>query len=184
MRWGPRRSDSEAMTVRSLFSFPHPVDEVSARLVAGGVVMLAIETVWLRQDWLIAVLAYGFVARVLTGPTLSPLAQLVTRVVTPRLGLSFRPSPGPAKRFAQGVGAVLSLTAAVLALGYGADRAAYTLVGVLTGFAFLEAAFGLCAGCKVFALLMRAGVVPERICADCADIWSRTRPRGLADPAS
>jgi hypothetical protein len=25
----------------------------------------------------------------------------------------------------------------------------------------------------VFALLMRAGVVPEAVCADCANIWAR-----------
>jgi hypothetical protein len=53
---------------------------------------------------LLAPLAYGFVARVLTGPTLSPLGQLVTRVVTPRLPVAPRPVPGPPKRFAQGIG--------------------------------------------------------------------------------
>jgi hypothetical protein len=25
----------------------------------------------------------------------------------------------------------------------------------------------------VFALLMRAGVIPEAVCADCVNIWSR-----------
>jgi hypothetical protein len=60
----------------SLFSFPDPVDEVSARLVAGGVVLLSLATIVLAQPWLTAVIAYGFLARVLTGPTLSPLAQL------------------------------------------------------------------------------------------------------------
>jgi hypothetical protein len=161
------------MTARALFSFPHPVNEVSARLVAGGVVFLAVATIASRQPWLVAALAYGFVARSLTGPTLSPLGQLVTRVVTPRLGLTPSYAPGPAKRFAQGVGAAFSVTAAVLALASDADVAANVLVGVLGGFAFLEAAFGLCVGCKVFALLMRAGVIPERVCADCADIWAR-----------
>jgi hypothetical protein len=52
-----------------LFSFPHP----SARLVAGGVVIMCAMAIALDQPWLIAVIAYGFVARVLTGPTLSPL---------------------------------------------------------------------------------------------------------------
>ena len=70
----------------------------------------------LDQPWLTLFLAYGFLARVLTGPTLSPLGQLVTRVGTPRLGLEPRPVPGPPKRFAQGIGATLSVTAAVLAL--------------------------------------------------------------------
>src|SRR6187402_2682157 len=96
----------------------------------------------LDQRWLIAVIAYGFVARVLTGPTLSPLGQLVTRVVTPRLGLEPKPVPGPPKRFAQGIGAVLSVTAAVLALVFGQITLAYWLLGVLIAAATLESVFG------------------------------------------
>jgi len=161
------------MDLRALFSFPNPVNDVSARLVAGGVVVLAAATVGSRQEWLLPVLAYGFVARVATGPTLSPLGLFATKVVTPRLGLTPRYSPGPAKRFAQGVGAAFSITAVVLALGFGLDAAAFALVGVVGVFAFLEAAFGLCVGCKVFALLIRTGVVPESVCLACADIWAR-----------
>ena len=69
---------------RALFSFPNPVNEVSARLVAAGVVVLCVLTIALDLRWATIVIAYGFVARVLTGPTLSPLGQFVTRVVTPR----------------------------------------------------------------------------------------------------
>ena len=56
--------------VARLFSFPNPVNEVSARLVAGGVVLLALATIVFDQPWLTVVIAYGFVARALTGPTL------------------------------------------------------------------------------------------------------------------
>jgi hypothetical protein len=38
--------------------------------------------------------------------------------------------------------------------------------------AFLESAFGICLGCMTFGLLIRAGVVPEEVCARCNDIWS------------
>ena len=58
-----------------VFSFPHPVNEVSARLVTGGVVIMCPIAIALDQPWLTAVIAYGFVARVLTGSTLSPLAS-------------------------------------------------------------------------------------------------------------
>ena len=70
------------MTTRELFSFPNPVNEKAARSVAGGVVLPAALTLvlsvvaghgWL---WISAVLAYGFLARVLTGPTLSPLGPV------------------------------------------------------------------------------------------------------------
>ena len=159
-----------------VFSFPNPVNEVSARLVAGGVVIMAVATIVFDQPWLTAVIAYGFLARVLSGPTLSPLGQLVTRVLTPRLPLAAKPVPGPPKRFAQAIGAVVSITAAVLALGFGLTTAAYVLMGLLIVAATLESVFAFCVGCKIFAVLMRAGVIPEEICEECSNIWARTAP--------
>ena len=157
-----------------LFTFPDPVNEVSARLVAGGVVLLSVATIVLDQPWLLLVLAYGFVARVLTGPTLSPLGQLVTRVVTPRLPVAPKPVPGPPKRFAQGIGAAFSVTAAVLGLGFGNHTAAYVVLGLLIVAATLESVFAYCLGCKAFALLMRAGVIPASVCERCNDLWGAT----------
>ena len=152
------------------FSFPNPVNEVSVRLVAGGVVLLSLATIVFAQPWLTAVIAYGFLARVLSGPTLSPLGQLVTRAVTPRLHVAERPVPGPPKRFAQAIGAVFSVSAAVLALGFGLTGAAYVVLGLLIVAATLESVFGLCLGCRAFALLMRAGVIPEEVCERCNNI--------------
>jgi hypothetical protein len=37
-------------------------------------------------------------------------------------------------------------------------------------FASLQAAFGLCVGCKVFYLGMRLGIVPPSVCEDCARV--------------
>ena len=138
--------------------------------MAAGVVTIAVATIALDQPWLTLVLAYGFVARVLTGPTLSPLGQLVTRVITPRLQLAPRWTPGPPKRFAQGMGAAFSTTAAVLALGFDARGAAYVALAMLIGAASLEAFAGFCLGCRIFALLMKAGVIPETVCERCNDI--------------
>jgi hypothetical protein len=153
-----------------LFSFPDPVNEVSARLVAGGAVLLSLATIVFSQPWLTAVIAYGFLARVLSGPTLSPLGQLVTRGITPRLKVAERPVPGPPKRFAQAIGLVFSASAAVLALGFGLTGAAYVVLGLLTVAATLESVFGLCLGCRAFALLMRAGVIPEEVCERCNNL--------------
>ncbi len=61
------------MARRDIFRFPNPVNEVSARVVAGGVLLMAVLTLALRRPWLLVPIAYGFVARALTGPTLSPL---------------------------------------------------------------------------------------------------------------
>ena len=162
-----------AMQLRDVFSFPHPVNEVAARTVAAGVMGLATLTVATRQRWLLVPLAYGFVARALTGPTLSPLGQMATRLVTPRLPFAPNYVAGPPKRFAQTIGAGFSLTALLLAFGFRRPTGAYALISVLAVFASLEAVFGLCVGCKAFAVLMRLGLVPEEVCADCANIWAR-----------
>lgn len=162
-----------------VFRFPNPVDEVSARLVATGVVLLAIATIVFDLRWLTLVLAYGFVARVLSGPTLSPLGQLVTRVITPALGLKPRLVPGPPKRFAQAIGAAFTLTAAVLTYGFDQFSAAQVVLGLLVIAAALEAFAGICLGCRVFAVLMRAGVIPARICEECNDIWARRPDRSV-----
>jgi hypothetical protein len=159
--------------VTKLFSFPNPVDEHAARLVALGVVLMGVTTVALDQHWMLWVIAYGFVARVLTGPTLSPLGRLVTRVIVPALGRPPKHVPGPPKRFAQGVGVVFSATALVLHAGFGATTAADVVLAMLVVAASLEAFLGVCLGCIAFAQLMRAGIIPDSACESCNDIWSR-----------
>jgi len=163
-------SASTSKRARALFSFPNPVNEVSARLVAAGVVLMCVLAITLDLRWATLVIAYGFVARVLTGPTLSPLGQFVTRVVTPRLPIAERPVAGPPKRFAQAMGVAFSLTALILT-GLGFWTAAEVFLGLLAAAALLESAFGICLGCKAFALLMRAGMVPAEVCERCSDIW-------------
>lgn len=158
----------------SFFSFPNPVDDVAARVVAGGVVLLSLAAIALRAEWLVVLIALGFVARVAAGPKLSPLGLLATRVVVPRLGLPSRPTPGPPKRFAQAVGVVFSGVSAILLIGFGLEVAGYAVLAGLVAAAFLESAFGFCLGCRAFAVLMRVGVIPAEVCEDCNNIWART----------
>jgi hypothetical protein len=158
-----------------LFSFPNPVNEVAARLVAFGVVLMAVTALVLDLRWFTLVLAYGFVARVLTGPKLSPLGLVVTKVVVPRLAVEPRPVAGPPKRFAQGIGAAFTITAAVLTYGFDQWTAAKVLLGLMVVAAGLEAFLGFCLGCKVFGALMKLGVVPEDVCERCNDIWAPRR---------
>lgn len=158
--------------VKRLFSFPNPVNETSARLVATGVVLQSILFLVIREWWVLVPLAYGFVARVLAGPTLSPLGTLVTTVITPRLSIEHSFVPGPPKRFAQGIGVAFSVTALIASLA-GANTLAVVVIAGLLGAASLEAFAGYCLGCKIFNLLIRAGLVPESICEECADITSR-----------
>lgn len=158
-----------------VIGFPDPVNEVSSRLVATGVVVMSVATIALDLRWATVLLAYGFLARVVTGPTLSPLGQLVTRFVTPALDLEPRLVPGPPKRFAQAIGAAFTITAAVLTYGFDAFGAAQVVLGLLVVAASLEAFAGYCLGCRIFGLLMKAGVIPTSVCESCNDIWSRDR---------
>lgn len=159
------------MDLRS--TFPRVVDEVTVRLVAAQVLLvttLAATTGWL---WLFGLLAVDFTLRVLLGPR-SPLAQVSLRVLRPLVRAAPRPAPGPPKRFAAAIGALCSVLVVLFAYGLGWTVAAWVVVAMMVVFPFLEAAFGLCVGCRAFALLMRTGLVPEEVCLDCADISRRT----------
>lgn len=156
---------------RGVFGFPNPVNEKAARVVATGAALMALAVAVLGWGWVLVPLTYGFVARVLTGPTLSPLGRFATALAAPRLGAP-KYAPGPPKRFAQGIGVAFSVTASGL-WSAGAPGAARVVVAMLAGAAFLEAAFGLCLGCRIFAVLMRAGVVPESVCEECNDLSLR-----------
>jgi hypothetical protein len=158
--------------MEKLFSFPNPVNEKAARVVAGTVLVTVIATLATGAYWLLIPLTYGFWARVLTGPTLSPLGWLAQNVIGPRLGPK-KYVPGPPKRFAQGMGAVMSTVALVLALPLGLHTAADAVLGLFVVAAGLESIFAYCVGCKVFVALMRIGVVPESVCVECADIRGR-----------
>ncbi|KRC53383.1 MULTISPECIES: DUF4395 domain-containing protein [unclassified Nocardioides] len=164
--------------LRRTFSFPHPVNEKAARVVAGGVVLIAatalllgrlVSTDWL---WLSLVLALGFVARALTGPTLSPLGRLASAVVAPRLGEP-KPVPGPPKRFAQVIGAVVTGLATV-AVALGLTGLAEVLLVLIIVAAGLEAFLAFCLGCTIFGWLMRAGLIPEETCEACNNLALRS----------
>jgi len=151
---------------------PALVNEKAARVVAGGVAITALVTLITGWHWLLVPLALGFLARVLAGPTLSPLAQLATRVLAPRLGAPTL-VPGPPNRFAQAIGLTLTTVAAVSSLAFDRPGPATVLLGLLVVFATLESAAGFCAGCWLFGQLIRLGVIPERVCVACGDIWRR-----------
>jgi hypothetical protein len=161
-----------------VFGFPNPVNEKAARTVAAGVALVCVLTLVLTLAgldgwiWMTVPLAYGFLARVATGPKLSPLGQLATRVVAPRLG-EVRPVPGPPKRFAQAIGATLSVGAALLGVGFGLVGAAQVLLAMILVAATLESVFAVCIGCWIFGRLMRLGVIPEQTCIACNDVRSR-----------
>lgn len=154
------------------FPFPNPANETSARLVAAGVVLISTTFLLTNSTLVLVALAYGFAARVAAGPTFSPLAIFVTRVVTPKLNLNHKIVPGPPKRFAQTIGLVFSSSALLLALLDFSLAAKLVIAGLIFA-ALLESVFAICLGCIAFSYLMKLGAIPESVCESCNDISLR-----------
>jgi hypothetical protein len=154
-----------------LLGFPNPVNEKAARTVAACVVVLSLLALLPPLRWLVVPLAVGFWLRVASGPRFSPFGLLATKVVAPRLGAP-KLVPGPPKRFAQLIGAAVSSTA-VICWALGAIGAGQIMLGLLIVAAGLESGLGLCLGCLIFGYLMRAKVIPERVCVECSTVGLR-----------
>ena len=154
------------------FPFPNPANETSARLVAAGVVLISTTFLLTNSTFVLVALAYGFAARVAAGPTFSPLAIFVTRVVTPKLNFNHKFVPGPPKRFAQTIGLVFSSSALLLALLDFSLAAKLVIAGLIFA-ALLESVFAICLGCIAFSYLMKLGAIPESVCESCNDISLR-----------
>ncbi len=160
------------VSVRSMFTFPNPVNDYAARSTAGLVVVLAVVAAFIDQPWLYGILAIGFALRVMAGPRFSPFGQLSVRLIAPKIWRKTKLVPGPPKRFAQTIGLVFSASALVLSLlGFG--LAAQIVVGLLIAAATLEFVFGLCLGCVAFGFLQRRGVIPDTVCEACNNISLR-----------
>ena len=161
-------------TITNFFSFPELINEVAARLVAIGVLVLSSVVLFLLLDknnyvlFFLSILIYGFLARVSSGPKISPLALFVTKLIVPRLNFKEKLVPGPPKRFAQGIGLIFSLFTAITFV-VNLNSISIILISILILFAALEAFIGFCAGCKVFKLLMNIGLIPNNVCEKCSN---------------
>jgi len=164
--------------MKGFFSFPNPVNDAAARSVAIGVVVMAVVAFATGSAWILLLLTYGFLARVAAGPKISPLGWFAVHVSGPRLTRWQKPVPGPPKRFAQALGLALSLAALVTWLSAGWLDARWILLPLI-GAASLEGFLGFCLGCTVFGWLIRAGVIPASICAECGDLSARYRRAGF-----
>jgi hypothetical protein len=163
--------------MKKFFSFPNPVNDAAARSVAIGVVAMSVIAFTTNTAWLLIPLTYGFLARVAAGPTISPLGQFAVRVSGPRLTSWQKFVPGPPKRFAQALGALMTSTATIVWLSVGWSAARWILLPLIVA-ASLEGFLGYCLGCTIFGLAIRAGLVPEAICLECGDLSARYAAAG------
>lgn len=103
----------------------------------GGVVLLA--------------LAADFAVRGFGSPAMSPVARAAMAIARGLHLPTVRVDAAP-KRFAAKIGLAFSAISGTLFLA-GAPTAGLIVLGILGFCAFLEAAFGVCIGCKVYALI-------------------------------
>jgi hypothetical protein len=163
--------------MKKFFSFPNPVNDAAARTVALGVFTMSVVAFFTNWSWILIPLTYGFVARVATGPTMSPLGQFAVRVTGPRITAWQKFVPGPPKRFAQTIGLVFSGSATIVWLSVGWSSAKWILLPLIGG-ATLEGFFGYCVGCTIFGWLIRGGLIPDSVCAECGDLSARYAASG------
>lgn len=156
------------MSLRKIFSFPNPVNEYASRIVASYVVLVCIVFLITQNHWILILLAYGFLARVLTGPTLSPIGLFATKTAPKLWGV--KEVAGPPKRFAQLIGALFSVSALLLYWPFGYHSLALIVISALACAAGLEASVSFCLGCKLFNLLMKIGLIPQKVCLECSNI--------------
>ena len=157
-------------TLFEVLSFPRVINEKAARTVAGVVALTGDD-----RSRPAALAADPARLRLLGARADRPEAEPAgpTRHEGSRRGSASRADvAGPPKRFAQGMGAAIDhARRGALALGW------TTVTTVLLADARrrrdARVRLGLCIGCQVFAGLMRAGIVPETVCVECADISRR-----------
>ncbi|MCG6141940.1 DUF4395 domain-containing protein [Leptospira mtsangambouensis] len=149
--------------------YPDLVNENVTRIVASTVVFLGVIAILFPNAYVLGLLLLGFSLRLSYGPKFEPFAFFTSRYLVPWLGISFVGAAGPPKRFAQLIGFLFSLSAiGFFILGY--SFAYQITLATLVFFASLESFLGWCAGCFVFGLLMKLGIIPEEICERCNNL--------------
>ena len=109
-----------------------------------------------QSAWVLAAQAVVFA---LGAAGRSPYQWLFKVLVRPRLGPPAEREPAAPTRFAQLVGLLFAVPAAIgFAAGSGVAGTVFTAFALVA--AFLNAAFGLCLGCELYLLVARAAGRP------------------------
>jgi hypothetical protein len=105
--------------------------------------------------WVIVAQAIVFAIGAIKGPQFTPYAFVFKNLVKPRLKKSGATEDVRPPQFAQTVGLLFALTAAVGSFA-GLELVFTIAVAFALAAAFLNAAFNFCLGCEIYLLLLRA----------------------------
>jgi len=135
------------------------VNENRVRLTALWVFILVIVSLILSSAVLpvFIFLSIDFFLRAFNFGKYSPL-NILSGAAVKQFHISNKPIDQAPKRFAAGIGFVLSIVAVVFSI-FTFSKALLILAIVFAIFAFLESFLGICAGCHVYTFLQRLKII-------------------------
>lgn len=102
---------------------------------------------------ILAIQALVFALGAILGPRRHPYGRIYARLIAPRLGPATETEPEPPLRFAQLVGAVFAVIGSA-AFVFGTPAVGALFTGFALFAALLNAAFGICLGCRLYPLII------------------------------
>ncbi|GIH18704.1 DUF4395 domain-containing protein [Rugosimonospora africana] len=129
------------------------IDPRGPRFAAGVTAIVLVLVLVFESGWLALAQAAVFALSALS-PRYSPYGLVYRAALAPRLGRPSELEPAQPVRFAQLVGLVFTLVAAVGFLA-GQDVLGLVFAGLALVAAFLNAVFGLCLGCEAYLAFRR-----------------------------
>ena len=129
-------------------------------VVLAGVILLSAVSIRAASA-LLAAQAVAFAIGATRGPRRHPYGLVYAKLVAPRLRPATEREPVPPLRFAQFVGLVFAVIG-LIGFGSGSPVAGIVATAFALFAAFLNAAFGICLGCKIYPLVARLRPVVDR----------------------
>jgi hypothetical protein len=128
---------------------PNKVDENVTRIAAFVMMAFFITGIILKSYILLFLISADFAIRAFSHGKYSPIRS-ISKSIAGILRLKSKPIDAAPKKFAAGMGMVISALTGVL-LFLGELSAAYLISAVLIFCAFLEGAFAVCVGCHIYS---------------------------------
>lgn len=146
--------------------FPEMIKEHFVRGVAVQVFLISLAVIVSGSKLLVYFLVLDFFTRVFFTPKASLMALLSRLIFSPLFRFQKKSIYASPKKFAAGIGLIMTIGAAVFGL-FDAALVVGILMGILALFAFLEAFLNFCAGCKIYGILARMNIIKDDSCPDC-----------------
>ncbi len=108
---------------------------------------------------LVAIFFFDFFMKVIVGTRFSPISQLANLIVS---GQQPEYVGAIQKRFAWSIGLVLSGTMLLLLFVFDVQGVVnLAICSLCLTFMFMESAFGICVGCKIYSGLLALSIIPQ-----------------------